>query len=175
VYYEGNSTTRPENLISEKAWGAEFTAAWTPLSWWKLDMNINFFHADIDGTNILSTYKASTYSWFARQTSRFVIPRALEMQLRANYEAAQKTAQGKRKALYYVDFSASRDIFKGKGTINLNILDVFNSRKFRSISTGPNFYTEGFQFRKRQINLTLNYRIKQAKQLPKKVEPEDGQ
>jgi outer membrane receptor protein involved in Fe transport len=170
----GNSTTRPENLVFEKAWGVEFTSAWTPLSWWKLDMNINLFHADIDGTNILSTYKASTYSWFARQTSRFTLPRHIEMQLRFNYEAAQRTAQGKRKAVYYFDFSASKDIFKGKGTVNFNVLDVFNSRKFRNISTGPNFYTEGFQFRKRQINLTLSYRIKQAKQAPKK-EVEENQ
>jgi outer membrane receptor protein involved in Fe transport len=175
VSNEGNSATRPENLLSERAWGVEFTTAWTPTTWWKLDMNVNVFHADIDGTNILPTYKASTNSWFARQTSRFSLPHSIEMQLRANYEAAQKTAQGKRKAVYYVDFSASKDVFKGKGTINLNVLDVFNSRKFRSISRGPNFYSEGYQFRQRQINFTLNYRIKQAKQAPKKVDAEETQ
>jgi outer membrane receptor protein involved in Fe transport len=173
---EGNSATRPENLVSEKAWGAEFTGAWAPVTWWKLDMNVNLFHADIDGTNILATYKASTYSWFARQTSRFTLPHHIEMQLRANYEAAQKTAQGKRKAVSYVDFSASKDVFKGKGTINLNVLDVFNTRKFRTITTGTNFYTDGYsQFRRRQINFTVNYRIRQAKQAPKKVDAEEGQ
>ncbi|MGZ5135180.1 MAG: TonB-dependent receptor domain-containing protein [Flavitalea sp.] len=175
VSNEGNSATRPENLLSEKAWGAEFITAWTPTSWWKLDVNVNVFHADIDGTNILPTYKVSTNSWFARQTSRFTLPHNIETQLRANYEAAQKTAQGKRKGLFYVDFSASKDVFKGKGTITLNVLDVFNTRKFRSISTGPNFYTEGYQFRQRQINFTINYRIKQAKQAPKKVDSEEGQ
>lgn len=169
---EGMSTTRPENLESEKAWGAEFITSFTPVTWWKLDLNLNIFHADIDGSNIQSTYKASTNSWFARQTSRFTLPQHIEMQLRANYEAAQKTAQGKRKAVYYFDFSASKDIFKGKGTVNFNVLDIFNSRKFRTISQGPNFYTEGYQFRQRQINLTLNYRIRQAKAAPKKVEEE---
>jgi len=172
---EGNSSTRPENLVSERAWGAEFIAAWTPVTWWKLDMNVNVFHADIDGSNILATYKASTNSWFARQTSRFTLPQNIEMQLRANYEAAQKTAQGKRKAVAYVDLSASKDVFKGKGTINLNVLDVFNTRKFRSVYTGPNFYTEGYQFRQRQINFTLNYRIRQAKPAPKKVVLDEGQ
>ena len=174
VNNEGNSATRPENLRSERAWGAEFITSWTPLSWWKLDMNVNIFHADIDGTNILSTYKASTNSWFARQTSRFTFPHHLEMQLRANYEGPQKTAQGKRKGIFYFDFSTSKDIFKGKGTITLNVLDVFNTRKFKTISTGPNFYTESYQFRQRQINFTLNYRIKQAKAVPKKTEGEEG-
>ena len=87
----------------------------------------------------------------------------------------KKTAQGRRKAVYFFDFSASKDVFKGKGTINFNVLDVFNSRKFRSISTGPNFYTEGFQFRQRQINLTFSYRIRQAKPTPKKETTEEQQ
>ena len=44
-------------------------------------------------------------------------------------------------------------------------MDVFNSRRNRYISEGPGFYTVGDgQQRVRQINLTLNYRIKQSKQ-----------
>ena len=173
---EGNSSTKPENLLSEKAWGAEFTGAWTLLNWWKLDINLNLFHADIDGSNILQSYKASTYSWFAWQTSRFSLPHNIEMQARTNYEAPQKTAQGKRKSLYYADFSASKDVFKGKGTMTLNVLDVFNTRRMRTISSGPNFYTEGTsQFRRRQVNFTVNYRIRQSKPAPKKINAEEEQ
>ncbi len=171
---EGNSTTMPENLLSEIAWGAEFTGALTLNPWWKLDVNLNLFHADIDGSNILESYKASTYSWFARQTSRFNLPHNIELQARGNYEAPQKTAQGRRKSLYYADFAASKDVFKGKGTANINVLDVFNTRKSRSISQGDNFYTESnSQFRRRQINFTLSYRIRQSKPTQKK-EVEEG-
>ena len=170
---EGNSTTLPENLRSEEATGAEFTSEFSVLPWWKLDMNLNFFYADIDGTNILSTYNNTTYSWFARQTSRFMLPKGLDVQLRANYEAPQNTAQGKRLALYYADFSISKDIFKGMGTVNFNVLDVFQTRRMRSITEGVNFYTEANSlFRKRQFNLTLTYRIRQAKQTPRGPEGE---
>jgi hypothetical protein len=97
------------------------------------------------------------------------------MQLRANYEAPQKTVQGKRKALYYTDVSLSKDIFSGKGTLNFTVLDVFNSRRMRSISEGFNFYTEANVLaRRRQVNLTLNYRIRQNKQAKKKTEGEEG-
>lgn len=165
---EGNSTTFPENLRSEEATGAEFTSEFSLYPWWKLDMNLNFFYADIDGSNIFSTYNNTTYSWFARQTSRFMLPRQFDVQVRGNYEAPQKTAQGKRLALYYVDFSLSKDVFKGMGTVHFNVLDVFNSRRMRSVTEGVNFYTEGnFQFRRRQINLTLTYRIRQSKPAPK--------
>lgn len=168
---QGNSTTLPENLNSEQATGAEFTGEIALFPWWKLDMNVNLFYAEIDGTNIFSTYNNTTYSWFARQTSRFMLPRQLDVQLRANYEAPQKTAQGKRLALYYVDFALSKDVFAGRGTVHFNVLDVFNSRRMRSITEGGNFYAEGTsQMRRRQINVTLTYRIRQAKQAPKPLE-----
>jgi outer membrane receptor protein involved in Fe transport len=160
----GNATTIPRNLISEQAFGAEFISNYSPFTWWKIDFNINFFHADVDGSNIIKEYKTSTNSWFARQTSRFSFPNLFDVQLRFNYEAPQRTVQGRQLALHYTDISASKDILKGNGTINLTVLDVFNTRWSRYISTGPNFYTEGeSQPRRRQINLTVNYRIRQGK------------
>jgi ferric enterobactin receptor len=168
VNEEGNSVTLPQNLLSEQAMGIEFSSTYSPTSWWKLDFNFNFFHADIDGSNIIETYKASTNSWFVRQTSRFTLAKSFDIQIRGNYEAPQNTAQGRRKSLYYADFSMSKDILKGRGTINFNVLDLFNTRRMRSISEGANFYTDSdFQGRRRQFNLTFNYRIKQAKQMKK--------
>jgi outer membrane receptor protein involved in Fe transport len=175
-----NFRTLPQNLNSEKATGLDFAGEYALTNWWKLDMNFNFFYAEIDGSNILETYRTTTYSWFARQTSRFSLPKKLDIQLRGNFEAPQKTVQGERKALYFVDLSTSKDILGGRGTVNLNILDVFNTRKMRSITEGPGinnepaFYSEGkYQFRRRQINLTINYRIKQAKQAKKPATSED--
>jgi outer membrane receptor protein involved in Fe transport len=164
VDQEGNSTTITQNLLSEQSMGAEFTADFTPNDWWKMDLNLNAFYADIDGSNILDTYRVQTYSWFARYSSRFNFSIGLELQLRTNYEARQKTAQGVRKALYYADLSASKDILKGRGTLILNVMDIFNTRRNRYINEGPGFYTVGdSQQRMRQINLSLNYRIKQSK------------
>ncbi|MDQ2657805.1 MAG: outer membrane beta-barrel family protein, partial [Bacteroidota bacterium] len=172
VNSDGNATSHPENLKSEEATGAEFTGEFSLFPWWKFDMNLNVFYADINGTNISSIYSNTTYSWFARQTSRFMLPHQLDIQLRGNYEAPQKTAQGERMALYYVDFSMSKDVFKGMGTVHLNVLDVFNTRRMRSVVEGVNFYTESnSQFRRRQINLTLTYRIRQSKPAPKPLGP----
>jgi ferric enterobactin receptor len=161
---DGNSISQPENLKSENAYGLEIASTLELTKWWKWDANFNFFYAEIDGSNIISTYKANTYSWFARQTSRFTLPGKFDLQVRNNYEAPQKTAQGRRKALYFVDVSLSKDILKGNGTINCNVLDVFNTRIMRSTAEGPAFFTDrSSQFRRRQFNLTFNYRIKQTK------------
>ncbi|MBD3629790.1 outer membrane beta-barrel family protein [Cyclobacterium sp.] len=161
---EGNATTLPYNLVGEQSMGFEFTTDYYPVEWWKLDANFNFFYAKIDGSNVLDTYTADTYSWFTRLTSRFTLQNGLDLQLRGNYEGRRKVAQGVQKAIAYLDISASKDIMKGRGTLILNVMDVFNSRRNRYIFEGPGFMTEGDILpRRRQINLTLNYRIKQSK------------
>ncbi|WP_428655186.1 TonB-dependent receptor domain-containing protein [Runella sp.] len=159
----GISNTRPENLATEDAFGAEFTSTYTPIKWWKLDFNFNFFRAITDGQNLDATFKADTYSWFARQTSRFTLAPKTDLQVRANYEAPQQLPQGRRKARAFVDLAFSKEILKGKGTLTFNVVDVFNSRYMRSITEGLNFYTEGTAgMRARQINLTVMYRLNQA-------------
>lgn len=169
VNSDGFAATRPENLLDEHSFGAEFTSSFTLKKWWKLDFNVNFFRAITDGSNIQEDYQSDTYAWFARQTSRFSLPKKTDIQIRASYEAPRQTPQGEVKSLFFTDLSVSRDLFKGQGKLILNVLDVFNSRRFRSITRGENFYTENnSQMRLRQINLTLNYRLNQAQQMTRR-------
>jgi outer membrane receptor protein involved in Fe transport len=159
---DGNSVTRPYNLNGENSFGVEFTGDYRPTTWWKLDLGVNFFHANIDGTNIQADYEAKTYSWLFRQTSRFTLKNGMDIQFRANYEAKQKTAQGIRKGIFFMDLSVAKRIMNQRGNLVLNVTDILNSRRNRYIIEGENFFTEGdSQFNRRQINLTLNYRIKQ--------------
>jgi outer membrane receptor protein involved in Fe transport len=159
---EGNATTFPQNLNGEQSFGLEFTTDYAISSWWKVDVNLNFFYADIDGSNIQTDFTATTYSWNARQNSRFTFGNGIIAQVRANYQARQQIAQGIRKGIFFMDVSASKDILKKRGTLVLNIADIFNSRWDRYILEGQGFITYGdFQNVRRQINLSLNYRIRQ--------------
>lgn len=162
VNEDGGSVTRPYNLNGEKSFGIELSGDYRPKEWWKMDMNVNFFHANIDGSNIQADYTAKTYSWLFRQTSRFTLNNGVDLQFRANYEARQKTSQGIRKGIFFMDLSTNKDIINDRGTLTLNATDILNSRKNRSITEGINFYTEASSQRQmRQINLTMNYRLKQ--------------
>ncbi|WP_341228112.1 TonB-dependent receptor [uncultured Arcticibacterium sp.] len=160
---DGLATTFPENLNSAQAYGIEFTSTFEPTKWWKLDLNVNAFHGETDGTNINETYLTETNSWFARQTSRFTLSNDIKIQFRANYNAPQRGAQDLRKAIYFFDFSASKGLFENKGTLSLSILDILNSRVNRFEGFGPNFTTVGKSQRtRRSAVLTFNYRLNQA-------------
>jgi outer membrane receptor protein involved in Fe transport len=171
---QGFAMTRPENLATEDSYGAEFTSSYAPYPWWKVDGSLNFFRAMTNGSNLDASFQSDTYSWFARTTSRFTFWKSTDFQMRGNYEAPQQTPQGRRMAIATLDLSVSRDVLKNNGTLTLNVLDVFNSRRFRTITEGTNFYTENnSQGRLRQINLTFNYRLRQAKKKAK--DPVDGE
>jgi ferric enterobactin receptor len=175
----GFSFTRPENLATEKSFGAEFAGSFVPFPWWKLDGSFNLFRAITDGRNLNADFQSDTYSWFVRQNSRITLWKKVDFQVRGNYEAPQQTPQGRRKALASLDLALSRDILREKATLTLNVIDVFNSRRFRSITEGTNaegtrFYTETLsQGRLRQVNLTLNYRLHQAKKTKELLEGEN--
>lgn len=159
---EGNATTMPQNLTGEQSFGLEFTTDYAIFPWWKVDVNLNFFYANIDGSNVQTDFTATTYSWNARQNSRFTFGNGMIAQVRSNYQARQQIAQGVRKGIFFMDISASKDILKKRGTLVLNIADIFNSRWDRYILEGQGFITYGdFQNVRRQINLSLNYRIRQ--------------
>jgi len=164
----GNSITHPENLATENSFGAELAGSYSPWQWWKMDGSFNFFRAITDGSNLDASFKSDTYSWLFRFLSRITVWKNMDLQLRGNYEAPQKMPQGRRKSLATMDFAVSKDIMKNKATITLNVVDVFNSRKYRSVIQGDDFYTvTNSQGRMRQSNLTFNYRLRQAKKKAK--------
>ena len=105
---EGFATTRPYNLREEDAYGAEFISSFQPIQWWKTDLNLNFYRAIIDGSNLDESFKSDTYTWFARLTSRFTLWGNTDLQLRGNYNAPQQRPQGKRLGAAYLDLSSTR-------------------------------------------------------------------
>ncbi|MEM8901437.1 MAG: outer membrane beta-barrel family protein, partial [Bacteroidota bacterium] len=158
---EGFSTRLPENLIGQEVYGLEMIYSYVLSPWWKLDVSLNGYRAITDGTNIDPTFESEAYSWVARQTSRFTLKGNWVIQLRGNYQAPEITPQGKSKSVAFMDLSVKKDIWNRRGSLTLNAVDVFNTRIYRSEFRTDTFFTDSeSQYRRRQINLTLSYRLK---------------
>ena len=165
---QGYSKSLPQNFADQQSMGIELTSSFNVSKAYKADLSFNGFRAIIDASNINANYLVDTYSWFVRHTSRVKVGAGIDAQIRANYEAPQKTAQGTRGNIAWVDLSATKDVMQGKGTLSLNVLDLFNSRIMRTETNGGTFYTNReMQGRLRQINITFNYRINTTKQAAK--------
>ena len=169
--------TSPRNVGIEDRFGFEFTLAYTPYKWWKLNSNFNLFRNQTKGNytysifddlgqsvDVTQDFNNTAYSWFARINSRINFPLGIDWQTNATYNAPQTNAQGKSKGIISANMAFSKDVLKDKATIALNVNDLFNSRKriSETFLASQNAYSE-MQWRERQVTLTFTYRFNKQK------------
>ncbi|CAA0239045.1 TonB-dependent outer membrane receptor [Tenacibaculum maritimum] len=170
----------PVNLGTENRYGFELTSNYSPSKKIRLSATFNYFHFNIDAftytyKNLQSVFldKVNQNSWFARFNTRISLPAKIQWQTRLLYRGAQTTALTDRKGVFITNLAFSRDFFKDKASLILNINDLFNSRKRNSTTyyggriTPVTISTAAFQWRERQISLSFTYRFNQKKKRPK--------
>lgn len=161
----GRTQIVPVNLATQNAYGLEFNFSLTVQNWWQINSSANFYRAITEGRYQEELLYSDTYSLNTRTTSRMTITKGFDFQASFFYRAPRITTQGKQLSVYAVDLSLSKDVFKGKGTIAANVRDLFNSRKWRSITDIEDYYSESeSQWRPRQFMVTFTYRLNQKKQ-----------
>ncbi|MEP3836526.1 MAG: outer membrane beta-barrel family protein [Algibacter sp.] len=156
--------TIPVNLSSNARTGGEFGILYNPNKWLRLNSSFNVFQFKTIGTFNGVDYGAKNTSWFARFSSKVALPAKIDWQTNANYRGASQDAQSYNKGIFSLDLAFSKEILNDNATISLNVRDVFNSRKRKTLTTTEFFerYNET-QYRQRQINLSFRYRFNQQK------------
>ena len=161
---QGRIISMPMNLATRNDLGFEFVANADLAKWWKTNANLNLFRSMIDAGNVEQGLSSDTYSWSARVNSKMDIAKGFAFQLTGFYRAPRNVPQGRNLAFYMVNTGLSKDVFGDKGTLTFNVQDLFNSRKWRSVTEAENFTSVNeFQWRKRQLILNFNYRFNQQK------------
>ncbi|MDA9627434.1 TonB-dependent receptor [Flavobacteriaceae bacterium] len=177
----------PINLASEDRFGFELTTNYNPSKKVRLSGSFNVFQQEskglyaynkfiIDETSgdIIATPETqdlgnTNNSWFTRFNATFSLPWEIQMQNRLSYRGPRKTAQSESEGIFSANIALSKDVFKEKGSLVLNVSDVFNSRKRKSTNYNPSkenptsiSYQES-QWRVRQVSLNFTYRFNQKK------------
>lgn len=188
------TTTSFVNIGEEIRSGFEFTINYNPYKWWRINSNFNVFKAETKGdftytyfdTNNTSITKTqnldnSASSWFTRLNSKITLPNKIDWQTNLTFNGRQRNAQGMVKGIFAVNLAFSKDIIKDKGTVALNVNDLFNSRIRRMETYIPgqiDAYGE-MQWRVRQITLSFTYRFNKQKnekeKMPKREDDGGGE
>tara|TARA_B100000768_G_scaffold181764_1_gene206287 strand:+ start:19860 stop:22340 length:2481 start_codon:yes stop_codon:yes gene_type:complete len=177
----------PINLASEDRYGFELTANYNPSKKVRLSGSFNVFQQEskglyeynkftIDETSGAITSMPETQdlgninnSWFSRFNATFTLPWKIQMQNRLSYRGPRYTAQSESKGMFSANIALSKDVLSEKGTLVLNVSDVFNSRRWRSTNFNPNkenptsINNQESQWRVRQVSLNFTYRFNQKK------------
>ncbi|MFK8059487.1 MAG: TonB-dependent receptor [Polaribacter sp.] len=185
---------QPINLASEDRAGFEFTGNYNLNKKIKFSGSFNFFQFETNGeysydvtdpnTNVVSTiiqnFDAKNTSWFTRFDARIELPWSIQSQTRLFYRGPRTDAQTNVEGILSLNLAFSKDILKDKGTLVLNVSDLFNSRKYQFQGFAPsrenptNITNQTFQRRVRQISLNFSYRFNQKKEREKRGRGNNG-
>ncbi len=175
----------PINLSAEDRYGFELTANYSASRKVKLSSTFNYFRFKTsgeytytaNGESVTQFFDNENSSWFTRFNARITLPANIEWQTRLFYRGPRNTAQSFNKGIFSANLAFSKDLFKEKGSLVLNISDLFNSRKSNSTTYSPsvenptNISQGTFQWRQRQISLNFTYRFNQKKKMDRGGRP----
>ncbi|GMN08731.1 outer membrane beta-barrel family protein [Croceitalea sp. MTPC9] len=165
----------PVNLAKNDRYGFEMNANYRPNRKWNINGNVNLFNlitrGDFNGQN----FDAENLSWFVRLNNKITLPGSVDWQTRIFYRGPSETAQTKNQGIFSMSLAFSKDLFKEKASLALNVSDVFNSRRRVSETQTPFFQSDSeFQWRVRSYNLSFTYRFNQKKKRTQGGERDSG-
>ncbi|MDR1340166.1 MAG: TonB-dependent receptor [Prevotellaceae bacterium] len=153
-----------ENIAGTSSAGTEFVLKNRFAGFVDLTTTLNLFYNKLDGFSYMPENAAlpvtgiaqENFSWDAKIIASFILPKLFSLQLTGDYRARQLVAQGYRKANYSLD-AGIRRVF-GKISASINARDIFNSRKWHTVTSGTGFSQDSENWRGgRFAGLTLTY------------------
>ena len=154
----------PINLSTNERFGFELNLSYRKGRKWNINSNFNLFQNKVEGTYNDIVYDNKNVSWSFRLNNKLTLPGKIEWQTRMNVRGPNETAVSKSEGDFSIDLAFSKELFKDKATLTLNIRDLLDQRGWRNETFNEDFYND-FEFRWSQRSATLNltYRFNQKK------------
>jgi outer membrane receptor protein involved in Fe transport len=154
----------PINLAEDDRYGFEFTLTYRPTKKWNMNANFNLYQSIIKGNYKGLSYDSENLGWFIRLNNKYTLPGNIEWQTRLSYDGPRIDAVNKRDGRFSSNMAFSKDLFKEKASLSVNINDLFNTQRRNLESTTPTFYSDSYyRWRVRSYNLSFTYRFNQKK------------
>jgi outer membrane cobalamin receptor len=158
----------PINLAEDDRLGFEFTLTHRPSKNWNMNANFNLYRSAIKGKYKGLSYNSENLGWFVRLNNKYNLPGNIEWQTRLGYSGPRVDAVNKRDGVFSSNMAFSKDLFKEKASITLNINDLLNTERRNLESTTSTFYSDGYyRWRVRSYSLSFTYRFNQVNKRPK--------
>ena len=136
-----------ENVAETQSAGVEIVGKNHLFSILDLTTTVNLYYNKLDGFSYLPagadqpvTGKSNEdFSWNAKIIANLILPASFSLQLTGNYNSRQLIAQGYRKSNYSLDAGIRKAFLNRKLSLSINGRDLFNSRKWKTETSGTGF------------------------------------
>ncbi len=169
------------NVTKRTDTGIEVVAKNKIFSFFDLTTTANIYYQHIDGFNYIIDGQSVTgesdhsMAWSLRLMGMFQLPADISLQATGNLRSRQVVAQGYRRSNYNIDLGLRKTFLNRQLSLSLSLRDVFNSRKFRVVTQGDDFFRHQKGWRGgRSLQVTLTWNFGNMKRKPQPRRDENG-
>lgn len=130
--------------------------------WWMSFTTVSVSYAKYQTVVDNNLVKLASGAFFGRTQQTFTLSKNTAAEVTFFYVSPQVTNEGlfKMKSMSSLDLGVSQKIMKGKGSLKLNVTDVFRTNYFRGDFNNAGRYTSIYsRWDAQQVRLTFNYRF----------------
>jgi len=161
VFDNGVALSMPKNFGSAATYGWENIATYEPFSFWSINFNLTGYQLQINNADSSLNIQRKQFTVFSKLINNFSLWKNGRLQITGNYTSPVAVPQGKRIAVRFVDIGVQQQLFKGQGRLGLTVTDVFNTLKYGSNLSDPNFSLNStFKLDTRAVMLIFGYTFK---------------
>ena len=144
AYAENVTLQRPENVGQEFSLGVE---ARTDISWrrgWTTTLTGSLFDQRVKGSFNDYSFDNHDFSYEFKLNNITALDRNTKLQIDAQYEGPEVTAQEKSEASFICNAGLRRDFFEKRLNAAIQVRDIFGSGKRESTSESPGLYSYNY-------------------------------
>ncbi len=152
------------NIADQRQYGISVNAGFPITKWWKTNLYVNGFNNRFEGivNGEPVTIGATTVMFNGSQ--QFTLSKTLTAEINGWYRSQGVEGVINAKPMGMISFGFSQQVIKGKGTLRLNVRDIFYTQGFRGVSK---YGTVDASFQEKRdsrvVNLGFTYRFSKGK------------
>lgn len=156
--FENNvTTTRPENIGTNKTTGIEFNTKYSPVNWLTFNADFNYSQFTRNGMFEETVFDFDADRWSSKLMTRVKLPADIDIETTGNYRSSYQTIQGQTSDNIFMDLGIRKKLMKGKAILNLSVRDVFASRVFENEIAQADFEAYSRRQRGRFVSFGFSY------------------
>ncbi|HEX6431874.1 MAG TPA: TonB-dependent receptor [Niastella sp.] len=158
-----------QNAGKSYSTGIELMLSQNISHWATINLNMNGYRNIIDSFSVVNKYpvenvfsagREDIYSGNIKLNSLFHLPKQVEAQLSAIYQAPDLVPQGKTFSRFSIDMGIKKGIQRGKGELFINATDVANTLQLKKEVTGNGFrYISTDYYETQVFRVGYNYKF----------------
>jgi len=122
--------TRSENIATRQLIAILLYINTTPAKWWTLNFHIAGAEFTTEGQLATENLDIKIYTWRTNFLSQFKLGKDWSAEVNAAYNGKQNNWQRMTQPRYWVNAAIQKKVLKGKGSLKLNVEDIFYTMRW---------------------------------------------